>query len=43
MSLEQFERKIIELAHSMQLRLDRAEIDHIALRVNKRKSGGGDH
>ncbi|WP_249960876.1 VOC family protein [Histophilus somni] len=35
---EQFERKIIELAHSMQLRLDRVEIDHIALRVNKRKS-----
>ncbi|ACA31173.1 VOC family protein [Histophilus somni] len=35
---EQFERKIIELAHFMQLRLDRVEIDHIALRVNKRKS-----
>ncbi|QEH08911.1 VOC family protein [Histophilus somni] len=35
---EQFEKKIIELAHSMQLRLDRVEIDHIALRVNKRKS-----
>lgn len=35
---ELFERKIIELSHAMQLDLDNFEIDHIALRVNQRKS-----
>ncbi|OOS01994.1 metalloprotein [Canicola haemoglobinophilus] len=35
---EQFEKKIIELSHAMKLSLDNFEIDHIALRVNKRKS-----